>query len=172
MDESMTVNFCYRATDPNVGFALHKDIRYYKLYLCDTGLFVTLSFWDRDISENLIYNKLLADKLSVDLGYLFENLAAQMIRASGRNLYYYAWPQRDDLKKYYEIDFLLSCRDKLSPVEVKSSGYRTHKSLDEFCSKYSSRVLYPLMVYTKPPHKDGILKMLPFYLFPLALEAL
>lgn len=172
MKESMTVNFCFRCSDPNVGLGLHKDIDSFKIYVGDTGLFVTLAFWDRDISDNIIYSKILGDKLSVDLGYVFENLAAQMIRAEGRSLYYYTWPQRDDLKKHYEIDFLLTHRDKLLPVEVKSGGYRTHKSLDEFCSKFSDRILYPLMVYTKSPHRDGSLKMIPFYLFPIIMSKL
>lgn len=172
MKESMTVNFCYRCSDPNVGFSLHKDLDSFKIYVGDTGLFVTLAFWDRDVAENIIYSKILGDKLSVDLGYIFENLAAQMIRAAGRSLFYYTWPQRDDLKKHYEVDFLLTNRDKLIPVEVKSGGYRTHKSLDMFCSKYSDRVLYPLMVYTKAPHRDGNLKMIPFYLFPLVMSEL
>lgn len=172
MDESMTVNFCFRCSDPNVGFQLHKEKDYFKIYMGDTGLFVTLAFWDRDVTENVIYDKLLADKLSVDLGYVFENLAAQMIRATGRSLFYYTWPQRDDLRKYYEIDFLLTCRDKLVPVEVKSGGYKTHKSLDAFCEKFSDRILYPMMVYTKAPQRDGSLKMIPFYLFPRMLEKL
>ena len=172
MEESMTVNFSFRCSDPNVGLKLHKEVDYFKIYMGDTGLFVTLAFWDRDVAENIIYSKLLADKLSVDLGYIFENLAAQMIRASGRSLYYYTWPQRDDLKKYYEIDFLLTSRDKLIPLEVKSGGYKTHKSLDAFCDKFSERILYPLMVYTKAPHREGSLKMLPFYLFPIVLTNL
>lgn len=172
MNESMTVNFSYRCADPNVGFGLHREADTYKIYICDTGLFVTLAFWDRDVSENIIYTKILGDKLSVDLGYIFENLASQMIRASGRSLYYYTWPQREDLKKHYEIDFLLTHLDKLIPVEVKSSGYRTHKSLDAFCAKFSDRVKYPLMVYTKAAQKDGNLKIIPFYLFPIWLENL
>lgn len=170
MKESMTVNFCYRCSDPNVGFGLHRDLDSFKIYLGDTGLFVTLAFWDSDISDNIIYSKILGDKLSVDMGYIFENLAAQMIRAAGRTLYYYTWPARDDLKKHYEVDFLLTHRNKIIPVEVKSGGYKTHKSLDVFCEKFSDRILYPLMVYTRAPHRDGSLKMLPFYLFPIIMN--
>lgn len=170
MDESMTVSISYRCSDPNVGLGLHKDTESYKIYLGDTGLFVTLAFWDADVADNVIYSKILGDKLSVDLGYVFENMAAQMIRAAGYSLYYYTWAQRDDLKKHYEVDFLLTHLDKLIPIEVKSSGYRTHKSLDVFCEKFSNRIDYPLMVYTRPPYQEGNLKLLPFYLFPLQIE--
>lgn len=166
LEESMTVNFCYRCSDPNVGLGLHRDNSAFKLYLADTGLFVTLAFWDKDQSENVIYNKLLGDKLSADLGYVFENVVAQIFRASGHMLYYYTFPAREDLKKHYEIDFLLTSKDKLIPVEVKSSGYKSHKSLDAFCQKYSQRVLYPVMVYSKSLGKEQNLQMIPFYLAP------
>lgn len=169
MQESMTVNFCYKCSDPSIGLGLHRDTNDFKIYMGDTGLFVTMAFWDRDSSENEIYNRILADKLSVDLGYVFENVTAQMIRSSGHSLYYNAFSNREDNKKYYEVDFLLTKRNKLIPIEVKSSGYKTHKSLDEFCRKYSDRVDYPMMVYTKAPHKDGNLLMIPFYLLPLYL---
>ena len=169
MQESMTVNFCYRCSDPSIGLGLHRDTDDFKIYMGDTGLFVTMAFWDRDSSENEIYNRILADKLSVDLGYVFENVAAQMIRSSGHSLYYNTFSNREDSKKYYEVDFLLTKRNKLIPIEIKSSGYKTHKSLDEFCRKYSDRVEFPLMVYTKAPHKDGNLIMIPFYLLPLYL---
>lgn len=169
MQESMTVNFCYRCSDPSIGLGLHRDTDDFKIYMGDTGLFVTMAFWDRDASENEIYNRILADKLSVDLGYVFENVAAQMIRSSGHSLYYNTFSNREDNKKYYEVDFLLTKRNKLIPIEIKSSGYKTHKSLDEFCRKYSGRVDFPLMVYTKAPHKEGNLIMIPFYLLPLYL---
>ena len=41
----------------------------------------------------------------------------------------------------YEIDFLIAKKNKVCPIEVKSSGYKTHKSLDEFSIKFSNRIL-------------------------------
>ena len=61
-----------------------------------------------------------------------------MLTASGRRLCYYTLP--DGNNHNYEADFLLSKDDKVVPVEVKSSGYRTHRSLDIFCDKFSSRI--------------------------------
>lgn len=45
MADSMTVNFAYHANDPSVGFSLHADYDYFKMFLADTGLFVTLCFY-------------------------------------------------------------------------------------------------------------------------------
>lgn len=96
----------------------------------------------------------------------FENIVSQIFRSSGHSLYYYTFPAREDLKKYYEIDFLLTHGDKLIHVKVKSSDYKTHKSLDAFCDKFSSRILYPAIIYTKPLSQEGYLHLLPFYLAP------
>lgn len=49
----------------------------------------------------------------------------------------------------YEIDFLLARKNKVCPMEVKSSGYKTHTSLDMFMKKFSDRILWKYLVYTK-----------------------
>ena len=160
MRESMTVNFAYHSDDPNVGLALNCDVNQYKMFVGDTGLFVTLAFWDKDVTENLIYEKLLSDKLSANLGYVYENIVAQMLTAAGNKLFYYTWPTESG-KHNYEVDFLLSRGAKLWPLEVKSSGYKTHTSLDAFCEKFSARVGDRFLVYTKDLCKDGAVTLLP-----------
>lgn len=164
LSESKTTLFCHHCTDPNVGMSLFEDLSRYKIYLADTGLFVTLCFWDKSYTENVIYNKLLTDKLEANLGYLYENAVAQMLAAAGNKLFYYTFPK--DEKHNYEIDFLLSRGNKLVPIEVKSSGYRTHKSLDVFCERYSSRVGDRILLYTKDYCKDGTTSCLPVYFTP------
>lgn len=165
LEESKTVNIAYQANDPNVGLSLSADISSFKIYCGDTGLFTTLAFWDKNTTDNIIYQKLLNDKLPANLGYVFENLVAQMLTASGNKLFFYTWPK--DNKRNYEIDFLLSCGAKLCPIEVKSSGYRTHTSLDAFCQKYSSRVGKRYLIYTKDLNKDHETILLPAYMTPL-----
>lgn len=160
MRESMTVNFAYHSDNPNVGLALNCDVNQYKMFVGDTGLFVTLAFWDKDVTENLIYEKLLSDKLSANLGYVYENIVAQMLTAAGNKLFYYTWPTESG-KHNYEVDFLLSRGAKLWPLEVKSSGYKTHASLDAFCEKFSAHVGDRFLVYTKDLCKDGAVTLLP-----------
>lgn len=165
MLDSMTVNIAYHADDPEVGMALNRNLDKYKLFLADTGLFVTLVFKDKDFTENIIYEKLLSDKLSVNLGYVYENVIAQMLRTAGSELYYYTMPS-DTSNHNYEIDFLLSRKNKICPIEVKSSGYKTHTSLDKFIEKYSNRILEKYVVYTKDLKKDKDIIMLPVYMVP------
>lgn len=165
LEDSKTVLISYHSNDPNVEMSLTKDISKYKLFCADTGLFVTLAFWDKDFTENIIYQKLLSDKLSANLGYIYENLVAQMLSASGNKLFYYTWPK--DSTHNYEIDFLVSRGSKLHPIEVKSSGYRRHASLDAFCLKYSGLVDKRYLIYTKDFCKDGETILLPVYMTPL-----
>ena len=162
MQESGTIMLSHHCNDTQVGLELHKSLYHYKIYLIDTGLFVTLAFRDKDFTENLIYNKLLSDKLQVNLGYVYENLVAQMLRTAGNELYYYTFPTGKG-NTNYEIDFLLSRGDKIVPIEVKSSGYKTHKSLDAFCDKYPSRIGERYVLYTKDYHKEGAIIYLPIY---------
>ena len=165
LEDSKTINIAYHADDPQVGMSLTADYGKYKLYVGDTGLFVTLAFWDKDFTENIIYNKLLSDKLSANMGYVYENLVAQMLRASGDRLFYYTFPK--DKTHFYEIDFLLSRGNKLCPIEVKSSGYKTHASLDAFCRKFSDRIGQRYLIYTKDLQKDEQTLLLPVYMTPL-----
>lgn len=163
LEDSKAVLVSYHSDDPNVGMSLTKDMSKYKLFVADTGLFVTMVFWDKDFTENVIYQKLLADKLEANLGYIYENLVAQMLTAAGNNLFYYTFEK--DEKHSYEVDFLLSRGNKLCPIEVKSSGYKTHASLDAFRAKYSARIKNSYLIYTKDLLVgDNELIYLPFYM--------
>ena len=165
IEDSRTVNIAYHSNDPNVGMELTSDKSSYKMYICDTGLFVTLAFWDKKFTENIIYQKLLNDKLDANLGYVYENAVAQALASSGNKLFYYTW--LDANNHAYEVDFLLSRGPKLWPLAVKSAGYNTHKSLDEFCKKFSGRISNRFLVYTKDLRKDHDTIMIPIYMVGL-----
>ena len=163
MESSKTVLVSYKSNDPDIGLSRTKDLENFKLFLCDIGLFTTLIFEDKDFTENIIYEKLLNDKLSINLGYLYENVVAQILKANGNNLFYYTF-LNEKTKHNYEIDFLLSRKNKICPIEVKSSGYKTHASLDAFSKKYSSRILSKYVLSTKDLRKDEDVTILPIYM--------
>ena len=173
MADSMTVNFAYHANSPSVGLPLHADYSCFKMFLNDTGLFVTLAFMDRDYTENDIYRKLLSDKLGADMGYVYENIVAQMLKSAGNELFYYTFKETLEQAdgsvktKNYEIDFLLSRRDKICPIEVKSSGYNQHRSLDRFQQKFSAKISNRYLLYTKDLRKDQDIYCLPVYMTSL-----
>ena len=163
MESSKTVLVSYKSDDPNAGLTRTKDLENFKLFVCDTGLFTTMLFMDKDFTDNIIYEKLLSDKLSVNLGYLYENVVAQILKANGNSLFYYTF--LDEKSRHnFEIDFLLARNNKVCPIEIKSSGYKTHASLDAFSEKYSSRILNKYLVYTKDLGKDKDVFSVPVYM--------
>lgn len=161
--DSKTVLPSYNVTDPRVSISLTKDIDSYKLYIADTGLFITLMFMDRPVAENELYAKLLSDKLPANLGYLYENLVAQMLTASGRELYYHTW-EKEGSTHYYEIDFLLSQGTKVSAIEVKSSGTGKHESLLAFKKRYSSHIKECFIISQKDIDEKADIKYVPVYM--------
>ena len=167
--DSKTILPCYNSTDPRVSLADTKDFDSYKLYLADTGLFVTLMFMDRPVTENDVYAKLLSDKLPANLGFLYENLVAQMIAASGRELFYHTW-EKSGSTHYYEVDFLISEGSKVNAFEIKSSGSGKHESVKVFDKKFSKNVHDIYLLSQKDVGKEENLLLKPFYLMPFLIE--
>ncbi len=162
MKSSMMINVANHCDDPNVGMSLTKNLEKFKLYMGDTGLFITMIFRDKDATENIIYEKLLSDKLDTNLGYIYENIVAQTLRTNGHQLFYYTFPSETS-NHNYEIDFMLSERNKICPIEVKSSGYQKHVSIDEFSKKFSARIQSKYIIYTKDFKKEEDVMMLPTF---------
>ena len=153
LSDSKTVLVSYHANDPMIGMANNKNLSKFKLFASDVGLFTTLVFMDKIFTDNDIYENLLNDKSKVNLGYLYENVVAQILAANGHELYYYTW-RNEVSKRNYELDFLITDKNKICPIEVKSSGYKNHSSLDKFKEKYSSRIAHKYLIYTKDYQKD------------------
>lgn len=156
--DSMIVNIANNCTDPSVGLNRTKDYQRQKIYMGDTGLFVTAVFADSKMPiEQSIYKQLILDKLGVNIGMVIENAVAQTLIASGHELFFHRFDR-------YEIDFLITSGKKLLPIEVKSSSYHTHKSLDNFQAKYSDRVKESYVIYGKDVKREGNITFIPFYM--------
>ena len=163
LKDSGTVLVAYHTNDPGPGMAQTKDLERFKLFTTDIGLFVTLAFKDKSFTENDIYTRLLSDKLQANLGYVYENVIAQTLATNGHNLYYHTF-LNEKSRHNYEIDFLIAEKNKICPIEVKSSGYKTHPSIDAFTEKFSSRIIRKIMIYTKDYMRDGDLEYLPVHM--------
>lgn len=97
------------------------------------------------------------------MGYVYENMVAQMLKVYGHELYYYTFPTESG-KHNYEVDFLIADGDKVNPIEVKSSGYKAHASLDAFMAKFSNRIRHRYLIYSKDLRKDTDILCLPIYM--------
>ena len=122
-------------------------------------------FKDNDFTENIIYEKLLNDTLNTNLGYLYENIVAQILTCNGNELFYYTF-FNETSRHNYEIDFLLANRNKICPIEVKSGNYRTHKSLDLFSDKFRRCIRDKYVVHIKDYKWENGIHYIPVYMVP------
>ncbi|MDD7762883.1 MAG: AAA family ATPase [Selenomonas sp.] len=163
MQDSMTVLASFHTNDPGVGMYLNMDIDRFKMFLCDTGLFTTLAFKDKEFTDNVIYEKLFHSKLATNLGYMYENIVAQTLSAKGDNLFYHTFPSETS-NHSNEIDFIIARKNKICPIEVKSSGYKQHASLDRFRVKFRDRILDSYVIYTKDYQQAEGVEYVPVYM--------
>ena len=167
ISESMMGNECINVTKPEVALELFADRSNFKLYMGDTGLLVTQIMKSRDETDEDLYKALIIDNLSVNQGMIIENVVAQMLRASGHELYFHEYlytPEDSVREKKYEIDFMTVKKKKICPIEVKSSGYMSHKSFDYLTKKYQLKMQDRYIIYTKDlKYKDEIM-YIPIYM--------
>ena len=175
LKSAMTVNICYRATEPSIGLGMNADVISLKCYLGDTGLLVSQAFALPAIQSQDIHERLLSGRLSLNKGMIAENSAAQMLRASGHPLYFYSNTSRDSADDRMEVDFLVSKPDltrmhNIIPIEVKSNKEYSAVSLGKFRRKYSDTLHTPVVLHPKDLKTDGGILYLPLYMTPLIAE--
>ncbi len=170
LDGDYTENDLYKAynsTDPNVGLSLNSDFSTRKCYMMDTGLLITQTFLDGDYTENDLYKAVLFNKLNINEGMVMENVTAQILRTNGHKLFFYSKSDRENKENNMEIDFLIKDKEnlkKISVIEVKSSTYKKHSSLDKFRNKYKERIGNSYILYQKDLMiKEGVIH-LPIYM--------
>lgn len=164
LEESKVVNICYNNTDPNVGLGLNQEQTTMKCYMADTGLLFSLAFSDQLLLENEVYKSILFDKLGINEGMFFENIVSQMLSSNNHKLYFYSRSDNENADNRMEIDFLIRQKNKICPVEVKSSAYQKHSSLDKFCRKFSKNLGAKYIIYTKDLKEQDSILFIPVYM--------
>lgn len=167
ISESMIGNECINVTKPEISLELFSDRSNFKLYMGDTGLLVTQIMNSRDETDEDLYKALIINDLGINQGMILENMVAQMLRASGHELYFHEYvykPDGNEKEKKYEIDFITIKKKKICPIEVKSSNYKSHKSFDYLIQKYQLKMEDRYIIYTKNlKYEDGIM-YIPVYM--------
>ena len=164
LDESKVVLTCFNSTDPNVGLKLNEDALTLKCYMNDTGLLISQTFSEVELVSEEVNKAILFGKLNLNEGMFFENAVAQMLVSSGKKLFFYSRSDRENAQNRMEIDFLIQNGRKISPLEVKSSSYQAHASLDKFKNKFSNRIGTRYIIYTKDLKVDGDIVFIPVYM--------
>ncbi len=144
LSDSMIANECFNCSDPNVGLSLNEDRTFVKCYMGDTGLLISHTFDENEISDGELYREILFGKLSINEGMFYENVIAQMLVSAGHKLYFYTHYNVEQHRNDIEIDFILSNSSKLKykiyPIEVKSKDRYTTKSLEKFNDRFHQRI--------------------------------
>lgn len=164
LDEAKIINICFNNTDPNVGLGLNQDRMRLKCYMADTGLLFSHAFSDKELTEEAVYKAILFDRMGLNEGMFLENIVAQMLTAKGDHLYFYSRNDKMKTKNNMEIDFLIRRKKKICPLEVKSSNYKAHISLDRFIEKYNSKISEKYIIYTKDLKKEQDIIYIPVYM--------
>lgn len=167
ISESMIGNECINVTKPEIALELFADRSNFKLYMGDTGLLISQIMKNQDDIDEDIYKTLIFGSLGINQGMILENMAAQMLRASGHSLYFHEYlytPEGNTTEKKYEVDFIIVKKKKICPIEVKSSNYTSHKSFDYLIKKYQLKMEERYIIYTKDlKYEDGI-TYIPIYM--------
>ena len=157
--DAMVANIAYNSTDPGVGLEMNLDESLFKCYLLDTGLLLTQAMAGASATDSRLLRAVLYDKLGVNEGMFFENYVAQALVGRGRDLFFYS---RSTPR--VEVDFLFRNGIKTCPIEVKSSGYRVHASLDWLIANRHSCLGPRYVICTGDYENDGGITYLPFYM--------
>ena len=167
LEESMMVNICYNITSPEVIMELYCEKDKFKMYMGDTGLLISLILNSEPNNANNLYASLISGDLSINEGIIFENMVAQMLRANKHQLYFHEFlytPKDTSTEKKYEVDFLLINGKRITPIEVKSSNFRSHKSFDYFKDKYKLKLPEKYIIYTKDFKYEDNIYYIPIYM--------
>ena len=172
LTDAMIINPCYNTTEPSVGLKLNMTRMTMKCYMADTGLLVSHTFDDNVLAAEGIHKRLLLGKLEINEGMLMENIVAQMLKATGRPLFFFSKYDKSNAAERMEIDFLIAKskigrRRNIIPIEVKSSKRYTTNSIDKFVSKYQMQSDVPVILHTKDLKVENGVMYLPVYMATL-----
>ncbi len=171
LSDARIINCCFNTTAPNIGLAMNSERTSVKCYMADTGLLISHAFSESAIKNDSLYQKLMHDTLSVNQGMLMENLVAQMLKAAGHQLYFFANASRT-AEERMEIDFLIAkdtitTRHNIIPIEVKSGKNYTLNSLRKCMNKFSDHLFMPCVLHEQDLKYEAGILYLPIYATPL-----
>ena len=142
--------FC--VTEPTVPLMLNKSANLFKLFLSDVGLLASM-YMDG------IQLKLLNREKDINFGSVYENAAAQELKAHGYELYYF------NSKKQGELDFVIESGGDVLPIEIKSGkDYQRHAALDNVMGNKDYAIPTAYVFQNDNVRTDGKIVYLPVYM--------
>ena len=159
LGDAMVANIAYNSINPDVGLEMNLEDSLFKCYSLDTGLLLTQAMAGTNDMDGRLLRGVLYDKLGINEGMFFENYVAQTLVSRGYDLLFHS---RSNPR--VEIDFLFRRGIKVCPIEVKSSGYRVHASLDWLIRNHPSNLGAKYVVCTGDYEINDGITYIPFYM--------
>ena len=142
--------FC--VAEPTVPLRLSKSSNLFKLFLSDVGLLASM-YMDH------IQVKILNGEKSINFGAVYENAAAQELKAHGFDLYYF------NSKKQGELDFLIERNGHVLPIEIKSGkDYTKHAALSNVLANPDYAIPEAYVFHNGNVSTAGKITYLPIYM--------
>lgn len=165
--DAMVANIAYNSTNPDVGLEISLESSLFKCYSHDTGLLLTQAMSGTGDVDGRLLRGVLYDNLGINEGMFFENAVAQALAAQGVDLLFHSVKDAQRPERTMEIDFLFRNGIKICPIEVKSSRFREHVSLDRFIAAYSKRLGTRYVVTASSYFSENGIEYLPVYMVHL-----
>ncbi len=143
----------YNAKEPAIPLKLNQTATLFKLFLSDVGLLSSM-YMDG------IQLRILNNEKDINFGAVYENVAAQELRAHGyRNIYYF------NSKKQGEVDFLVDWNGSVLPLEIKSGkDYTVHSALTRIMDNPDYQIPLSFVFSNANVRVDGNIVYLPIYM--------
>lgn len=142
--------FC--VAEPKNPLMLSKSTNLFKLFLSDIGLLASMY-------GNGIQLKILKRDSDINFGAIYENAAAQELKAQGFLLYYF------NGKKTGELDFVIESDGKVIPIEIKSGKkYKNHSALNNVLANKSFGIENAYVFHGKNTESKGKITYYPIYM--------
>ena len=137
--------------EPKIPLLLSKTSNLFKLFLNDVGLLASM-YMDG------IQLKLLTGELEINFGAIYENFAAQELKAHGIEPYYF------NSKKQGEVDFMVEYNGSVLPLEIKSGkDYKRHSALTNLLGNSDYSIPQAWVMTNDNVSTDGKIIYYPIY---------
>ena len=142
----------YNVEEPRLPLKLGEQRNLFKLFLSDVGLLAS------QYATNIAIEILTGDA-KINYGAIYENFAAQELRAHGYNLYYF------NNKKQGELDFVVENKDSILPIEIKSGkDYKRHNALSNVILNDEYNISEAIVFSNGNIESEGKVLYMPIYM--------
>ena len=142
----------YNVEEPRLPLRLSEQRNLFKLFSNDVGLLASQYAAGFQL-------QIVTGQLNVNYGAIFENFAAQQLRASGFDLHYF------NSKKQGELDFVVEYEGKVVPVEIKSGkDYKRHNALSNVIENVEYGIETAIVFSSGNVERKDRVRYLPIYM--------